>query len=512
MDTSRLLHRSTALALLAITALAGCSSSFDEKPGQSASSESASQLAAETWDVIYIQGGKVGYAHETEQDIDAQGQPQRRIDQELVMTAHREGVASQMAMKFSAWETPTGELIKFSNQSLTGPTLGRVSGQVEGSRLRIETEVAGKKQSDSIAWSPEFGGFRAVEQSLTRKPMQPGERRVLKHFMPLVNQVVTSELTARQLEPTSLLSGTAELLRIDQTMTLPGGNSISSVAWCDRAGQILKQSADALGQTTYRTTREVALAEGPEKKVDIFAASLVKLDKPINDAHRTSEVVYRVEVEAGDPTALFVSGPTQEVRALAKHTADVVVRAIRPGVGARSAQGPADPPTDGDRNPSTLIQSDDPRIVEMAREAASDESDPWRVAVKLETYVKRKVAIKDYTQAFASASDVARTLQGDCTEHAVLLAALLRARGLPSRVAMGLVYLNSQPGMLFHMWTEVYVDERWIPLDATLGLGGVGADRLKLGQSDLAGVDAFASFLPVAQAIGKLKITVQSVH
>ena len=42
----------------------------------------------------------------------------------------------------------------------------------------------------------------------------------------------------------------------------------------------------------------------------------------------------------------------------------------------------------------------------------------------------------------ATAAEVARSREGDCTEHAVLLAALARARGIPARVAMGLVYVR----------------------------------------------------------------------
>ena len=74
-----------------------------------------------------------------------------------------------------------------------------------------------------------------------------------------------------------------------------------------------------------------------------------------------------------------------------------------------------------------------------------------------------------------TASDVARSHSGDCKAHAVYLAALARARGIPARVAVGLVYSDRLAAFGYHMWTEVYIDGRWIPLDGTLGLGGIGA-------------------------------------
>ncbi len=141
----------------------------------------------------------------------------------------------------------------------------------------------------------------------------------------------------------------------------------------------------------------------------------------------------------------------------------------------------------------------------MRKQAAGAETDPWKVAVALEQYVHRVMRV-DFVDAFSTAADVARARKGDCKEHAIYLAALARARGIPARVAIGMVYLNGAFGG--HMWTEVYIDGRWIPLDATLGGGGVGAAHLKQGQSTLEGVSAYIAFLPAAQVVGRLKIEV----
>ena len=92
----------------------------------------------------------------------------------------------------------------------------------------------------------------------------------------------------------------------------------------------------------------------------------------------------------------------------------------------------------------------------------------------------------------------------------MLLAALVRARGIPARVAIGLVYQDQK--FLYHMWDEVYLGGRWIPLDATLAQGGIGAAHLKLAHSNLEGASAYASVLPVAQVAGRLKIELLEVE
>ena len=61
-------------------------------------------------------------------------------------------------------------------------------------------------------------------------------------------------------------------------------------------------------------------------------------------------------------------------------------------------------------------------------------------ARKLRAAVKAHIRTFDLATGFASASETARRRAGDCSEHAVLLAAVLRADGIPSRLCSGVVY------------------------------------------------------------------------
>jgi hypothetical protein len=65
---------------------------------------------------------------------------------------------------------------------------------------------------------------------------------------------------------------------------------------------------------------------------------------------------------------------------------------------------------------------------------------------------------------------VATRGRGDCTEHAVLLAALARAFGRPARVAVGLLLaqVEDRPAAFGHAWTEVREGGAWRTADATL--------------------------------------------
>ena len=86
-------------------------------------------------------------------------------------------------------------------------------------------------------------------------------------------------------------------------------------------------------------------------------------------------------------------------------------------------------------------------------------------------------------------------------------AAMARAAKIPAQVAMGLVYY--QKAHACHMWTEVQIDGRWIPLDGTLGKGGIGAAHLKVAHSNLKSASPYAGFLPVLKIIGRLEIEIE---
>ncbi len=138
--------------------------------------------------------------------------------------------------------------------------------------------------------------------------------------------------------------------------------------------------------------------------------------------------------------------------------------------------------------------------------------EPSQVAVAMEKYVNREVAKKDFSTALASAAEVARTLQGDCTEHAVLLAAMLRARNIPCKIAVGLVYYEPLSSFSGHMWTEALLGDRWVPLDAVFSNGeaGIGATHIKLGESSFAdkGPAPTTAFLPLIRVLGRIELTV----
>ncbi len=512
---SRLVSLAVGLALLVCC---GCGPSPADAPSDAASGtpQSGVQTRApakqEAWYVCYLDGARVGYERTATTPFTDEGRRLLRIEGLSHMAVQRFGQEIAMDVRFTSVETPDGRLLRFEAEFSQGPVPMRVTGGVAGDKLQIETTTKGKTVTTSIPWSAEYGGFSATEQSLKRKPMKPGERRTIHALFPGFNVVATRELVARDYEPVKLLAGTYELLRIDTAATLPEGMTMQGNIWTDREGEALKSRLEmmTMGIELYRATKAEALAETQPARFDLGLDVAVPADRPIPSPHETRQVRYRVSLEGGDPAAAFVSGASQRVQSTGPHTAEVTVWAIRPDGPPGNPDAPDDPPSDDDRKSNNLIQSDYPAIVSKAREVADKETEPWQAAVALEQAVHNTITLKGYSQALATAAEVIDSGEGDCTEHAMLLAALARARGIPARVAIGLVYKDQ--AFYYHMWTEMHVGDQWIPLDATLGQGGIGAAHLKMAHSSLKGSSALSSLLPVLQVIGRLKIEILEVE
>jgi len=81
--------------------------------------------------------------------------------------------------------------------------------------------------------------------------------------------------------------------------------------------------------------------------------------------------------------------------------------------------------------PNRFLQSDNKQIIKLARRAIGGTKDAAGAVKKIEAFVGDYIENKSLSVGYASAVEVAASRQGDCTEHAVLVAAMCRAVGIP---------------------------------------------------------------------------------
>ena len=462
----------------------------------------------ESWDACYMGGAKVGHYHTWIEPVKDGGRDFLRVRVKLMLSFKRNKDPISISMEYGTIENLDGSILRLDTRFLASGREMRVHGDAADGKMNLSFGGAGETQQKAIDWPADVRGPYAVEQSLSKEPMKAGDVRALKMYIPELNQVCEITLTAGAFEDVKLGGGvTRKLLKVDQTTSLDGKArpEFDLSLWVDSGGQVLKQKTDSNGgMVFYRTTREGAEAPNdPSVSFDQILASIIPVKSKINRPESTRDVRYRVGLRGENPAQLLPSDRRQTVTAGASaNEALMEIRTAGPAAGA-AEPNEADPVF---LRPNAMITCRDARVLDHARKAVGNANDPWEKAKKIQHWVAKNLNQKNFETGFAPASEVAETLSGDCTEHSVLVAAMCRASGVPSRVAVGLVYAETLGGFGFHMWNEVFVNHRWVAIDAAFDQDDVDAVHLKLADSSLDGVSPFEAFLPIVRVLGKMTI------
>lgn len=379
------------------------------------------------------------------------------------------------------------------------------------------------------------GGY-GVETGLLLQPLKLGETRRLVRFNPTMLRWELVDLHAEAAENTKLPSGAEfPLLRVEthsQMLQADGspdpGQTQNETLWCDGKGLVWKRFSPLMNLASWRVSKaELARftqtgqyppaptggkpASELEKSFD-FAENLnvpLKLTEGktadfVNDVEGT----YTVSATGNESIrGLFESSDFQKVEVLDDFHLKITVRNSD---GERfedvPGSGETQTPTPDETSAGPMIQSDAPEIAALAQNVLPGETDPAKLAPALERFVFEFIVNKNYSRGFVTALEVATNPSGDCTEHAVLLAALARNRKIPARIVHGLIYEKDSGKMAWHVWNELYVNGRWVPFDATIGKGFVGVNHLRINAGSFSTATLAGTLLPAAKLIGKIRI------
>src|SRR5262249_20145379 len=158
----------------------------------------------------------------------------------------------------------------------------------------------------------------------------------------------------------------------------------------------------------------------PDLLPDLGLSAIIPVKQVIDRPHDARAVVYRITVQGDDdPATTFARDARQQVRNVKGGTFELVVRPVREPAPVE------DPPAAKEEflKSSYFLDSDNKRVQALAARVAGRETDPLRKARHLEKWVHENMKPSSGV-GFATAGQTARDLQGDCRQHAMLLAAL----------------------------------------------------------------------------------------
>src|SRR5262249_34984019 len=143
-----------------------------------------------------------------------------------------------------------------------------------------------------------------------------------------------------------------------------------------------------------------------------------------------------------EPAKAFATDNRQQAKNAKGKSFELHVKAVRKPEAVKDAPAAAEKFLK--RN--YFVNSEDAKVQELAKKAVGPEQDPWQKALRIEKWVRANMKIQNFSEAMATSDHVARTLEGDCTEYAMLTAAMCKAVGIPARTALGLVYVDRAQG------------------------------------------------------------------
>lgn len=478
----------------------------------------ASDGDVETWDRVHMAGAHAGYAHTRVRTVGAATkQVESRVHTHI--SIQRAGTAIEIVASVLSRESTDGVLERLEVTSKMSANETTTVYAFTPGHVTITTTSVGTERSVDRPVPANLVGPVHAQRGGRRLAGTSGETYTYTTFLPDLQTVVVATSISKGIESIELADGSSvEATRVDGSMTTLDGTPIpmAPITWLDDAGEPIKTQLETGGMVieTFRVGSEAAAkAEGETHtgpNPDVFLQTLLLENDPIPVPRRLEEawIVVRPRKPGGTLPTLAGDGHTVTTQ----ENGSVLVHAVRrvPPADKQGLRPLKDPPphlVDALAS-SSMIQADAPEIVKIAQDTVGDEPCAWVAAQRLEAWVDQHITVKGMGVAFGSALEACRAQEGDCTEHAVLLAALCRAAGIPARVVMGLEYMLGIWGG--HAWNEVWIEDAWYPLDATNGLGFV--DPLHLPLAHMVMKEGAASeFISLMSGLGTLDVDIVEV-
>lgn len=477
----------------------------------------ADEASAERWYVVQMQGQRCGWMREQRK---REGE-NWRSESELKLEIKRGAVAIGIGIESSFVESEDHKPVSMSSTMKLGamPQGKRYRFLADGVEV-IETSM-GKDLEPKTEPLPEGEWLTplAVEKRMAERIAAGDKEVVVRSIDPSTGlKILTATNTLLERTTLEVVGRVAPALKWETKVDLYP--TIASTTFTDERGRPLRNETDVGGirLMILRADRDLALAkmEPPE----LLMSTLITPDRPIPKPRELARAVYMIE-SAGESLAEIPTQGGQRFERTGPKSGRVVVTAGKDG----RASAPAEEVKDaGFTDCTTMISCADGEVKALAARALAKGASPTDKAARAEAlrkFVYGYISKKSLDVGFATAAEVARTRAGDCSEHGVLLCALLRADGIPARVVSGLVYVDQfaeQDNVFgYHMWTQALLDDgsgpKWVDLDAALSRErAFDATHIALTTSSLGEGEMTNSLVQLAPLLGTISIKVESVE
>lgn len=443
-------------------------------------------ILGEEWMGIYMGKGKIGYSVTNIQ----KGNNTYLISERTLMKFRVMGTPQVIHVFTKSVIDEDFSLRSFRFRFQSGVVKFQAQGKVAGGKMELHIDSGGREIQETIPLKAPTYLPGSLSFVLLRQGLNVGKEWRFPIFDPLTmsNDEIIISIEGEE----KVRIGGEKVLAYRLKESFKG---VVVRAWISEEGKILKEECP-LGMVLIRETREEALTKNWDKgfgavDTDIILFTAVPVDTPVE---KPESVKYLKAKLKGIPLGDFnltsgrqvLTGDTVEITREEVMDVSSYLLPLKEEGFAKYLE------------PSLLVQSNDPRIIEEANRIIGDEKNALKVAKMITEWVYENVDKKP-TVSIPSALEVLESRVGDCNEHTVLFTALTRAVGVPTRIITGIVF--SGGNFYYHTWAEVYVG-KWVSVDPTMRQFPVDATHIGFVEG------GFDKQLEMMKVVGQLKVEI----
>ncbi len=404
----------------------------------------------ETWMNILQQGKKIGYAHRQFYKT-VEGYT---VVESVFMQMNVMGMVQDMRFKTEGNFHSDLTLSSFDFDLQSSLFRFKARGTLNEKTLTLFAGEAGSPQKIDISLEKKPSLSVALLEALNHEDLKAGEHRTFHIFDPATMTQRSMKVSVLDEEMIPIMGRQEKARKLSvEFMGVP------QFAWIGQDGTVLREDG-SLGIRLERVTKDEALnMAAPSNSADLTEIASIPGNQVLHDVDQLEELRIRIHGVEGEEA--FVNGGRQSLKGGMLMIRKESISNL-PSSTLREKRF-ADGRTYVESSP--FIQSDHPEIQALVKEVVSmDDPAPVR-AKKLVAWVHEKIQ-KRPVFSVPNALETLRNRMGDCNEHAVLLAALARASGIPAQVESGLVYQRGR--FYYHAWNVFYLGT-WITADSSMG-------------------------------------------
>ncbi len=442
-------------------------------------------FAEESWLGLYMQGKKIGYSQYTEAAAEVDGKPGKMASSLTVVKSQMLGAGLDMSVNSKSWINEKGELKRLVyDMSSAGRTL-KVDATFFATEIKASLDTSGRvsqhtikipdgaKIVDDPTATIVAGGFQRLDKPQEFYQFDPTSLTLVKTTMAYGGKVKV-DVDGKSFD--------AELIDMDDPRA-------PMKMFFSAKGDLIKATGP-FGMEMYPETKvramDLTTNRGATGGNDIAEASRLVPDVPIANPDQreslemliTATVVTRVPT-GGHQTVIFEPNGIR-----------VVIHPIRNPNAETTIEAAAKAKPEWIQ-PDVRVPSNSATFQKLAKEIIGDETRVVLAAEKVRKFVLRTVGVNAGIGVMRDADEILQTKEGVCRDHAILMAAILKAAKIPTKMVAGLVYADG--AFYYHAWVEVWDGTQWYGLDSTRSAPYLTATHIKTSDGNVG--EAYTGFL-----------------